>query len=385
MEQKLVTCTKGVWNSTIPGISFDENGISNYYYLHKSLENAFPRDDEGKNIWNNIVKDIKEKGKNKRYDCIIGISGGVDSSYLLHLAKNEYGLRPLAVNLDNGFNSDIAVKNIQKITSVLAIDLETYVIDYNEIKDLLYAYMKASLPWIDTPTDLAIKSVMYKIAKKENIKYILRGNDFRSEGKQPREWTYSDMKQLKYIHKKYGKGIKLKTFPVLSIIDTIYLGFINKIKEVRPFYYNEYNKQNAKEFLVKNYDWQDYGGHHHENIFTKYAMSFWLPRKFNIDKRLINLSAQVASGSMSRKEALQSLKEPFDLEENISKMEIYVKKKLNISNEDYDVIWKSPNKSFLDYPNNYKIYQRVLKYAKPFISLVFNQKPMSFFEMENRK
>ena len=384
MEQNLNICKAGIWNDTIPGITFDENGFSNYFHLHKSLEHAFPRGEEGNKIWEKAVESIKSKGKNNTYDCIIGVSGGVDSSYLLHLAKNVYGLRPLAVNLDNGFNSDIAVKNIQKITKALNIDLETYVIDYNEIKDLMYSYMKASLPWIDTPTDLAIKSVMYKVAKKEKIKFILRGNDFRSEGKQPREWTYSDLKQLKYVHKNFGRGVKLKTYPVLSIFDTIYLGYINKIKEVRPFYYNEYKKQEAKEFLMKAYDWQDYGGHHHENIFTKYAMSFWLPRKFGIDKRLINLSAQVVSGAISRNEALLAIERPFDSEENLNQTEIYVKKKLDINDDDYRNIWNSPNKTFLDYPNNFKFYEKILKYGKPIISLVFKQKPMSFFEMENR-
>ncbi|MBU0764995.1 MAG: adenine nucleotide alpha hydrolase, partial [Bacteroidetes bacterium] len=151
-------CTRGVWDSTVPGVIFDENGESNYSKMFDAMAKAYPRGEKGKKEWENIVNEIKRKGKNKKYDCVIGVSGGTDSSYLLHLARAEYGLRPLAVNLDNGWNSDISVKNIKKVTSKLNIDLETYVIDYEEMKDILRSYMKASLPWIDSPTDMAIKA-----------------------------------------------------------------------------------------------------------------------------------------------------------------------------------------------------------------------------------
>src|SRR5450759_588347 len=204
-------CTRGVWDESVPGIVFDNNGVSNYAKLFDTLVESYPRSENGQKKWENIITTIKKAGNNNKYDCIIGVSGGTDSSYLLHLAM-QYGLRPLAVNLDNGWNSDISVKNIRKMTEVLNIDLETYVIDYEEIKDLLRSYMKSGLPWIDMPTDLAIKAVLYKIANREKIKFILRGNDFRSEGTQPREWTYGDGKQLKYIHKKFGTS-NLKTFP----------------------------------------------------------------------------------------------------------------------------------------------------------------------------
>lgn len=378
-------CAIGIWDETVPAIQFDKDGISNYYYLQKSLENAFPRGEEGKKIWEETIQSIKQKGKNKKYDCIIGVSGGVDSSYLLHLAKNVYGLRPLAVNLDNGFNSDIAVKNIRKITQALDIDLETYVIDYNEIKDLMKSFMRASLPWIDTPTDIAIKSVLYHIANKENVKFILNGNDFRSEGKQPREWTYSDLKQLKYIHKKFGSKIALKTFPKMSIFNYFYLGYVKKIVAVRPYYHLEYSKQVAKKMLQQTYDWQDYGGHHHENIFTKYAMAIWLPKKFNIDKRIINLSAQVVSGVIAREEAIETISKPFETEEILAQVEKYIIKKLDFTQEEYHTIWNQPNKNFLDYPNDFSTFKKLTSIGKPFISLIFKQKPMSIFEMENRE
>lgn len=374
-------CSKGVWDSTIPNITFDEQGVSNFCKLQMQMMSEYPRGEKGLSDWETLVDKIKQKGKNRNYDCIIGVSGGVDSSYLLVLAKKN-GLRPLAVNLDNGFNSDIAVQNIFKITSALNIDLETYVIDYEEIKDLLRAYMRAGIAWADTPTDLAIKAVMYKIALQEKINYIIRGNDFRSEGKQPKEWTYADDKQLMAIHKQFGSGIKLKTYPRLPFYKIIYAGLIKRIQDVRPFYYLEYKKQDAKQLLIKEYGWQDYGGHHHENIFTKFCMSYWLPKKFQIDKRKINLSAQVLSNAISREEALKKLQEPFDNEKKQTELVAYVKKKLDISDSEYEQIWNSPNKNVFDYPSDYKMMHQMLKYLKPVISIIYNFKPMSISEQE---
>ena len=173
-------CTRGVWDESIPGISFDENGESNYAKLFDKLVEGYPRGEKGEMIWENVVKKIKNQGHGKTYDCIVGVSGGTDSCYLLYLAKIKYGLRPLAVNLDNGWSSDIAVTNIKKVTNSLNIDLETFVIDYEEVKRVLRAYIKASLPWIDSPTDLAIKAALYKVARREKIRFILNGSDVRS-------------------------------------------------------------------------------------------------------------------------------------------------------------------------------------------------------------
>jgi asparagine synthetase B (glutamine-hydrolysing) len=213
LEVKSKVCKLGIWDETIPGVSFDNRGVSNYAKIQLKLMEDFPRGEIGEKQWQKIVLDIKKTTNNRKYNCIVGISGGTDSSYLLHILVKKYGLKPLAVNLDNGWNSEIAVANIKTMTKSLGIDLETYVIDYEEIKDLMRCYMLAALPWIDAPTDLAIQAILYLTAQKENIKYIFLGNDFRSEGKQPTEWTYSDTKQLKYLHKKFGR-VKLKTYPI---------------------------------------------------------------------------------------------------------------------------------------------------------------------------
>jgi N-acetyl sugar amidotransferase len=371
------TCTNGVWNETVPGITFDSDGVSNFCDLQTQMMNEYPRGSIGQKKWTELIAKIKmSRKRNSNYDCVVGISGGVDSSYLLVLLK-EAGLKPLAVNLDNGFNSEIAVKNIFKMTDALDIDLETYVIDYEEIKDLLRSYIKSGLPWIDTPTDMAIKSVMYKIALQENVKYIIRGNDFRSEGKQPKEWTYSDSKQLNYIRRKYGKSQRLKSYPQLSYKTMIYAALLKGIKDVRPFYYLEYSKQAAKKELMEQYDWKDYGGHHHENIFTKFCMGYWLPRKFNIDKRVINLSAQVLSGMINREDAISMLEKPALESNEADQLKLYILKKLDFDENDFDIIWDAPNKSIYDYPSSYSLIMYLSKLFSPIIRYIYDFKPMA--------
>lgn len=375
-------CTRGVWDESIPGIIFNENGESNYARLFDLLIQAFPRGEDGKMKWESLVTRIKTEGAGKRYDCVIGVSGGTDSSYLLYLAK-EYGLRPLAVNLDNGWSSDIAVKNIKKVTTALNIDLETYVIDYEEIKDLLRSYLIAQLPWADIPTDLAIKSILYKIASKEGIKFILRGNDFRSEGSQPEEWTYGDGKQLIAVHRRYGH-VKLKTYPNYTIKNLVYYAVIKGIKSIYPFYYLDYTKKDAQVFLEKNYGWEYYGGHHHENIFTKFVMAYWLYEKYGIDKRKITLSAQVLSGEITREKAVSEIQKlPYNPDE-VDQMLNFIAKKLDFTRKEFDDLLKAPNKSYHDYPSYNYLFNTFLPYTKPLLRFFFLHKPQSIFQSEMR-
>jgi N-acetyl sugar amidotransferase len=374
-------CAKGIWDETVPGAVFDEMGISNYCKLQEKMMRDYPRGETGKQQWAKLVSEIKKEGKNKTYDCIIGVSGGVDSSNLLRIAI-ESGLIPLAVHLDNGFDSEIAVGNIQKVTEKLRIDLESYVINYDEIKDLLKSYMKAGLPWIDAPTDLAIKAAMYKVALKKNIKYVIRGNDFRSEGKQPTLWTYSDTKQLKFIHHKFGSKINLNSYPSISLAKMVYIGLFKKVKDIRPYYYLDYNKAETKEKLIKEFGWRDYGGHHHENLFTKFVMSYWLPHKFKIDKRKINLSAQILSGAITRDEALAQLKEPFDTQKNMEEIRTYVIKKLGMNDEEFNAIFKQTNRNFKSYPSNYDLVYKNIRHFKWVIKSLYGFKPMSIDSSE---
>jgi N-acetyl sugar amidotransferase len=375
-------CKLGLWDESIPGINIDGEGISNYARIQQHLMKDFPLGVTGNSDWLRITNEIKHKGKGKIYDCIIGVSGGTDSSYLLHITK-ECGLKPLAVNLDNGWNSEIAVKNIKKVTAALNIDLETYVIDYEEIKDLLRAFMRAGLPWIDVPTDMAIQAILYKIARREKTDYILVGNDFRSEGKQPTEWTYGDQRLLRHIHQLYGE-VKLKTYPILSYLSLIYLGYIRGIKMLSPFNYIEYDKETARDLLIRLYNWEYYGEHHHENLFTKWVIGYWMYEKFGIDKRIITYSAQVLNNKITRKDALDLIsKSPYNVD-TINQETAFVLKKLEISESEFAKIWRSPNKSFKEYPSFYPLIYRFAKIITPIVKYIVPMKPKIFYEIEGR-
>jgi N-acetyl sugar amidotransferase len=353
MSFKGIICSVGVWDESIPDISFDESGKSSYCRLQEKLMSDYPHGAEGLKDWNHLVLKMKESGKNKKYDCIVGVSGGTDSSYLLHVCKQN-NLRVLAVNLDNGWSSEIAVKNIKKMTNQLNYDLLTYVIDYNEVKAVLRAYMKASLPWVDSPTDMAIKACLYLTAQKEKIKYILSGSDFRTEGKQPFQWTYSDYRQFHYLLRKYEE-IQVHSFPVLSYFRLGWISIIKGIKIVRPYYFIEYSKHKAQEELIKNYSWEYYGGHHHENTFTKFIISYWMYEKYGIDKRKITLSAQIMNGDLSREEGIAKINEkPYD-PKVIDNQIAYVCKKLDLSKDEFDLILNQPNKYYYDYPNSHDL------------------------------
>jgi N-acetyl sugar amidotransferase len=375
-------CSRGLWDTTVPGITFDTSGESNYAKMFDNLVEMYPRGQKGKNDWLKIVDKIKKEGKNKPYDCIIGVSGGTDSCYLLYLAK-QLGLRPLAVNLDNGWSSDIAVKNIKKVTSKLNIDLETYVINYEEVKSILRSYLKAGLPWADAPTDLAIKAVLYKIALKLKIKFILNGSDFRTEGKQPREWTYTDSKQMLYLLKHF-ENAKLKTYPYYSFSKLFFYGYIKGIKMYRPYYYLDYQKKTAQEFLKKEYGWEYYGGHHHENLFTKFVIAYWMPEKFNIDKRKITLSAQVLSGEISREQALEDIKHPPFPQEQLKRDKDFVLKKLDFSDEEFQKLWDLPNKYYFDYPSNMPLIKKYSKISRTIFRHILPFVPSFFFELDTR-
>ena len=383
MNADLNDCKLGIWNETIPGFYLDDFGISNYAKIQQALMHDFPLGNEGLEKWKEVVQNIKKAGANQTYDCIIGVSGGTDSSYLLHLAK-EWGLRPLAVNLDNGWNSDIAVRNIHDMTKALEIDLETYVVDYEEMKDILKSYLLAGLPWLDNPTDQAIKAILYRYARKEGVKTVLIGTDFRSEGKQPSEWTYGDYKQLKYVHKEFGK-VKRKTYPENTFMMTFWSAYFKKIKLVSPFNYLPYDKKSAQDFLERNYNWKYYGEHHHENLFTKWVISYWMYAKFNIDKRIITYSAQVLNGKLSRDEAKRITAEKPYKPEAIENDTAYVLKKLGLSKEDYLKAWNQPAKTFKDYPSYFESINKYSGLIKILARYVLKTKPKLFYEMENRK
>jgi N-acetyl sugar amidotransferase len=339
-------CTRSILDTTVPGITFDENGVSHYCKIYDEMAKLYPEGEKAKEQLAEVIKKIKEKGRGKKYDCIIGVSGGTDSSYTM-LKVIEAGLRPLAVHLDNGWNSDIAVKNIKKACSILGIDLYTYVIDWEEFKDLQISFLKASTPDAEIPTDVAIHATLVKIAAKEGVKFVLNGHSFRTEFIMPKGWTYMDGKYIKSVQKMFGKK-KLKSFPNFTVTDVLYYNFIKGIKVIPFLNYYDYTKEEAKKILIEKLDWQYYGGHHHENTYTKFYQSYLLPVKFGIDKRKTALSASVLSGKMTREEALNAIEadKHFVDQETID----YVISKLGLTQAEFDAIMKLPVKSFQDYP-----------------------------------
>lgn len=360
-------CTRCVMDETDPDIAFDDKGICNYCKLHDELERQNPTRPLGEQKLDKIIETIKKKGKNKKYDCIIGVSGGTDSSYLLYWAIKS-GLRPLAVHLDNGWDSEKGKQNIKRITEKLGVDLYIYKLDWEEFKSLQLAFLKASTPDIEIPTDIAIRSIAYKIAAKYRIKYVINGMNFRTEGKVPIKWSYGDGKYLKYIYKHFGNGKLSRNFPQYNIPQIIYYHFIKNIKQIRPLDMIDYDKEKTKDILNKEFGWEDYGGHHYESIYTRFTQGYYLPTKFNFDKRKIEYSAFIRTGKMNRDEALRKLEEEPPCPVEIVKNDIQlIKKKFNLSDEEFNKIMSAPPKLFIDYPN---YFSKIFKYRK-IIKLIY--------------
>jgi N-acetyl sugar amidotransferase len=348
-------CSRCVMDDTVPGITFDEQGICTFCKIHDELEKKYPLNDETPRRLQEVVDKIKRDGKGKKYDCIIGVSGGRDSTFTLYNAV-KLGLRPLAVHFDNGWNSETAVQNIRNACKILNVDLHTHVADWEEFKDLQRAFLFASVPDIEVPTDWIIFSVLYSEASKNNIKYIIQGHSFRTEGTTPLSWTYMDGRYVKDIHKKFGT-MRLTSFPNMTLFKYIYYSLIKKIKQIRILYYIPYNEKEVFRILENELNWKNYGDKHHESKYTAFIQSYILPRKFNIDKRKLHYSAKIRSEQISRAEALEIIKQdPFvGGEELIS----YCLKKLDISEVEFEKIMNEPVKSFLDYNNYYKLTKKL--------------------------
>ncbi len=352
MDAKLKhrVCTRCVMDTTVPGIRFDENGVCNFCKIHDELEIKYPLNAEGRHRFQKIIDTIKDKGKHNEYDCIVGVSGGRDSTYTLYIAK-EMGLRPLAVHFDNSWNSDIAVSNIKNATNKLDVDLHTHVADWEEFKDLQKSFLKASVSDAEVPTDYVILSVLYQEAKKYGVQYILNGHSFRTEGVAPIGWTYMDGRYIRQVHNQFGK-IEITSFPIMSLVELLYDTFVKKIQVINVPEFIEYDHGKVEDILQNQLGWRYYGGHHHESIYTEFFQSYYLPVKFNIDKRKLEYSALIRSGQMTREDALREVQEPYPLNKKIVE---YAISKLDLTEAEFQEIMESPPKSFENYPNYYPI------------------------------
>lgn len=340
-------------------IRFDINGVCDHCItFFKDIMPSWKKNISDKSKINNLVKKIKDDGKNKDFDCIIGMSGGVDSSYLTYLAS-ELGLRPLVFHVDAGWNSQIATNNIEKLVDKLKLDLFTEVIDWEEMKDLQLSFFKSGVPHIDTPQDHAFFATMYKFANKYNVKYILTGGNYSTECiRNPLEWMYyqSDSTQIKDIHNLFGKR-PLRKFPITNIFwHKIYLPYCKNIKVYRPLDFIIYNKADATKFLVDNFGFQQYIQKHFESRFTQFYEAYWLPQKFGFDCRKVQYSSLILTDQMTRTEALDLLKTPSFDSKTIREDFKYISNKLDISEDQLKKYFNDKNKTYKDYKNQMWMY-----------------------------
>lgn len=339
-----------------PNITFDENGVSDYYHnFHNAILPNWSTGEEGMKALMRVSERIKKDGKNRDFDCIIGLSGGLDSSYVTYIAKEIMGLRPLLFHVDAGWNTDQAVGNIEKLVDGLHLDLYTEVINWEEMKDLQLAFLKSQIPDQDLPQDYAFFSGLYKFAKKNKIKYVLTGSNYSTECcREPEEWggyTGIDSTLVKDIHSKFGKK-PLKTFPLVDILKyKIYYRYVLGMHVFKPCNLVPYVKKDVEHFLEEKYGWKKFQHKHHESRFTRFYEDYWLPKKFGFEKRRAHFSSLVLTGQMTRDEALERISKP-EMNEEFLKHEFeYVANKLDLTVPQLQEIFEGENKTFRDYRN----------------------------------
>ena len=366
-------CTRCTYTDAMPNIVFDEEGVCNYCKQSDLFDETYPIGAEGRQRLEKLAEDIKKAGKGKQFDCAIGVSGGCDSSYLLHLMK-ELGLRPLAVHFDNTWNSAIATQNIKTMLDQLDIELFTLVVDNKEYDDLYRSFLLAGVPDIETPTDIGLATTMYIACEKYKIKYVIDGHSFRTEGITPLGHLYMDGKYIESVHKAYGK-LPMKTFPNLWFHKFLKWMVFNRIKRVRPLYYIDYNKAEAKKFLQEKYGWQWYGGHHLENRFTAFYHSYFMPKRFKLDQRVNEVAALVRHGQMTKEEGKAMLAEAPFLEDGVFEL---VKKRLGFSDDEFEEVMNLPIKTYKDF----KTYKQLFERLRPFFYVMQKLElvPKSFYE-----
>ena len=339
-----------------PEIRFDSSGVCNHCTdALERLELSYFPDHRGEAKLARLIDDIKKDGKGKLYDCLIGISGGVDSSWLTYKSK-DWGLRPLVFHVDAGWNAEAAQKNVESLLKTLGYDLFTHVVDWEEMRDLQRAYLESGLANQDVPQDHIFFAVLFQKAAEMGIKYWLSGSNLVSESILPRSWGYiaMDSKQLKAVHRRFGH-VPLRTYKTLNFFD--YCRFyseiplLSKVQAAAPLNLMPYSTTRAKAVLSAEIGWQDYGRKHSESLFTKFFQNYYLPEKFGYDKRRAHLSSLIVAGETSRAEALETLKEPLYEEEELRTDKEFIFKKLGYTQADWDRLMAQPNRTFRDYPN----------------------------------
>lgn len=350
-------CTNCIMDTSDSKITFDERGSCDYCqnFYSSILPNWHPND-KGAEMIRPLIEKIKREGQGKEHDCVIGISGGLDSSYVAHVAVKRFGLRPLMFHCDTGWNSDLGVSNIQKIIEGLGLDLVTEVVNWEEMKDLQVAFFKAQVPFVDTPQDLALFSAMYNFAANNGFKYVITGGNISTECvRESLEWTYfsTDMRHVKDVHRKFGSR-PLTTFPTCDILKyRIYYRWVKGIQVVKLLDVVPYIKMEAINELKQLYGWQPYPQKHYESRFTRFFESYWAPAKFGFDKRRAYLSSEILTKQLTREDALQRVSKPELDDEAMTREFEYVAKKLGLTVAEFREIFNGENKTFQDYKNNF--------------------------------
>lgn len=348
-------CNRCVMDTTDTEIVFDEKGNCNHcndFYKNHHLHTY--QGTESDVALDEIIKEIKKKGRKKEYDCLIGISGGVDSSYVAYLAK-KFELRPLIVHFDNGWDSELSIKNVENVVKKLGFDYQTYIVDWNEFRDVQMAFLKSSVIDMETPTDHAFLAALYKICTDFKISYIITGSNYATECILPRSWSYNakDLTQLRAIYRKFGNG-KLKTFPTLGFLKEFYYTYFKGIKLIRILQYVPYKKNDVIKVLHEELGWEYYGGKHYESVFTKFSQAYILPLKYNVDKRRAHFSTLICNSEITRDEALKMLSQDLYPADALKRDIDYVCKKFGITGEYFNELLRQPVKTYKDYPNSEK-------------------------------
>lgn len=363
-------CSRCVMDQTDAAISFDNYGVCDHCQtFDQKIAPYWKNDRSNFNQFRANIEKMKAAGKGRDFDCIIGMSGGVDSSYLLHLAVTDFDLRPLVFHVDAGWNSQQAVHNIEQIVNKHGLDLYTEVINWEEMKDLQLAFFKSGVPHVDTPQDHAFFATMYKFANKYDVKHILTGGNFSTECiRNPIEWMYyqSDDWQIRSIHARFGAR-KLETFPLANILwFKVYLPYVRNIKLYRPLDFIEYDKEKAVRILENEYGYQSYKQKHFESRFTRFYESYWLPQKFGYDTRKVQYSSLILTGQMTREEALEKLNSPAHDANLLDDDFQFIANKLDISVDELRGYFNAPNKTYRDYRNQDFLYRFGAKVLRAF-------------------
>lgn len=342
-------CTTTVMDTSDPDIRFDADGVCNYVSEYREFQATLPDVHVREARLRVLLENIRAKGKGKKYDCIIGVSGGVDSSFLA-CKLHEWGLRPLVFHFDNGWNSELAVRNIEELVTRLDFDLETFVVDWDEFRELQAAYFRASVVDIEVPTDHMIFAALHRAAVRNGIRVLISGHNYDTEWLLPKAWYYSkfDLRNIMDINRRFGRA-GIGRLPKLGVWQQFYYHHINGVRTVQPFQYMQFNKAEAKHYLIEHMGWRDYGGKHHESIFTRFYQGYVLPRKFGIDKRKAHLSNLILSGQITRDHAIHELQNPPYDEVLQADDKKYVAKKLGFSEAEFELILGEPPRRHEDF------------------------------------